>query len=559
MSENMNTDTPIGTFSAFNTYKTYSWVNNEQFYALVPYPYNEYYRRFIKQFFQWFDGFVPEFHNTSSGMFSTRLAYTVTHKLATQIVGNSLLFNDDGVEDTKTINIDGKEMNSLEFIEYWSKENKLNTKSKQLKEWAMAGGDATLKLDNLDGDLKVSIVRKDNYFMDTDFSGEICRWQGLVYTYSKMVQSSDGQSKEIYYLLEDRQYDEFGVPQYRLSMKKMSGSLLTNQKRDFTPETIPFDRLPRDVSHKFKKDYPNARLGEWETLPLKDLGVYLDKASENVSFLPAMSGGESIFSNSVHIFMLYDYYYSSLANNLYTAKDKLIAPQHMQTPNLTGGDPYFGANAYSGWDSYIMSRIPYTNPEDNKPILWQPSTRAEEWIKVRDNLLQTLAMNISVDERTILSSIVPQSEKPTAREIGSNEHTTTLFVEGQQSYLKSALDKALECVLDFYNFTDECVTVKFNKAQLTNINNTVTVVTLLKQNGLIDDKTALEMVFTDKNDKQIQQILDNLEQAREEELEREQKQMENDVEEKIEQGNNQDTSHIPKPKKKGLFGRNKKE
>ncbi|NOQ50531.1 MAG: phage portal protein [Mycoplasmataceae bacterium] len=557
MSEAFDSTKPIGDFSAFNTFYTYSWVNNERFYALVPYPYKEYYQRFIKQYFQWYDGFVPYFHNTSSGMFSTRLAYTTLHKLAKVTIGNKLMFNDDGVKDTSTIKIKGKELNSLEFVEHWSKINSLDTKVVQLKEWAFVGGDSVIKLNNINGELVPDIVRKDNYFMSTDFTGRITDFTSLIYNYTKMTRHENDDGQENYYVLEDRKYSDSGKPQIRISIKRMNGALVTNKQVDITPETIPFERLPRDVSHKFMKDYPNTKLGEWEDLPLKDLGIYLDKSSEKVSFLPAMSGGESLLSNAIHVLMMYDYYFSSLGTNLYAAQDKIIAPQHMQTPQ-NQGDPYFGGNAYSGWGSKIITRIPYTNPEDNKPVIWQPDTRADQWIQVRNNLLQTLAMVFSVDDRTLSSAIVPNSEKPTAREISSDEDTTTLFAEGQQAFTKNCLDSMLDCVLDFYNFKDEEVTIKFNKAGLSNMNNVVTIVTTLKQNGAIDLKTMLEMVFKDKSNRQIENMIENIKKEKEEEVLKEQKLQDNkdaDIEEKIEQTNNTDISHIEKPKKKKLFNR----
>ena len=551
---------PLGVFSALQTYHTYSWINNEQFYALVPHPYRDYYFRFIKKFFYWYDGFVPYYHNTQSGMFSSRIAYTILHKLAQQTVGNKLMFDDEGVEDKNSFTYNGKKYNSLEWIEHWNDRNLFDTKVVQAVEWAFAGGDSCIKLDSDGTDLIPSILRKDTYFFDTDFRGEVSNWSGLIFTYSKMTNQT-GQTAEpqYFYLLEDRRYDDGGKPQYRLSIKKGSGNLANARTVDMKPETIPFSRLPRDISHKFKKDYPNTKLGVWIDIPLKDLGIYIVKASETVSFLPAVSGGESLLSNMIHSLMSYDFYWSSMMNNMYTAKDKLIVPQHMQSPH-EGSNPY-GMNYFSGWDSYIMTQVQYTNPEDNKPIVFQPPLRTDDWTKTRNLILQTIAMDIGVDERTISSAIVPNSEKPTAREISSDEHTTTLFVEGKQKLIKNSIDKLLECILDFYDFKDEIITIKFSKAGLTNLNNVTTITTTLMQNDLIDLDTALEMLYTEKNNAQRKVIKANIEKKLEDARLAEEQKMnmqDNDIEEKIEQTNNNDISHVKKPKK-SLFGRKRKE
>ena len=104
-------------------------------------------------------------------MFSTRLAYTVLHKLAQQTVGNKLMYNDDGVTDDTTIEYKGNKLNSVEFTEKWSELNHLDTKVVQGTEWAFAGGDSIIKLDGINGDLVPTIVRKDNYLPSTDFKG----------------------------------------------------------------------------------------------------------------------------------------------------------------------------------------------------------------------------------------------------------------------------------------------------------------------------------------------------------------------------------------------------
>ncbi|NOQ50472.1 MAG: hypothetical protein GQ557_02245 [Mycoplasmataceae bacterium] len=468
------------------------------------------------------------------------------------------MFDDEGEADKNSYTHHNKTYNSLEWIEHWANDNMLDTKIVQGEEWAFAGGDSTIKLDSNGEDLAPTIFRKDTYFFDTDFKGEISAWSGLIYTYSKMTNQS-GQTPEpqYYYLLEDRKYSDSGKPQYRLSIKKGSGNIANAKTVDMNPETIPFSRLSRDISHKFKKDYPNTKLGEWNDLPLIDLGIYIIKASESVSFLPAVSGGESLLSNMIHSLMSYDFYWSSMLSNMYVAKDKLIVPQHMQSPTQNLSNAY-GGNYFNGWDSFIQTKVDYTNPEDNKPILFQPSLRADDWIKTRNNILQTIAMDIGVDERTISSAIVPQAEKPTAREISSDEHTTTLFVEAKQKLLKNTLDKMLYCVLNFYGFTEETVTVKFSKAGLTNQNNLATILSVLKQNDMIDDFTAIEMFFNDKNHKQHQVIYDRMVKERKEKQMIERENNQQDVDEKIEQMNNQDISHVKK-EKKGLFGRNRKE
>src|SRR6056297_2640158 len=164
-----NSNQTISDLGGLVTYKTYNWVNNSQFYSLVPAEYRHYYYHLVRDYFYWYDGFVPYFHTEQSGMFSTKLVKTILKRLSKLIVGNKMLFDDIELDENEKIEYNGKKLNALEFVDEWSKFNTLNGKAKQLSEWFMAGGDGLIKLDNHNGTLKPSIYRKDEYFFDTGF------------------------------------------------------------------------------------------------------------------------------------------------------------------------------------------------------------------------------------------------------------------------------------------------------------------------------------------------------------------------------------------------------
>ena len=270
------------------------------------------------------------------------------------------------------------------------------------------------------------------------------------------------------------------------------------------------------------------------------------KATETVSFLPQTPFGESLLNDILTYLMLYDFYASSVGTNLYTARDKLFVPKHMaQPPNVLNGVEY-NQNEYAGWDSFVQVSLPYTDPEKSQPTVWQPSLRADDWIRIRDNLLQMIALNLGVDERTISSAIVPNAEKPTAREISADEYTTTLFAEGKRRLLKNALDELLKTVLEFYGFNEDKVVIKFSKAGLLNMNNVMTIVSIGRQNNVIDLDTALEMLYPDKNNVQLQAMKENIEKEQKEAMEREQKMNEANVEEKMEQNEGANLNSVPK-------------
>ena len=76
------------------------YVYNHAFYMVVPEPYRQYYLRFVRPYFWWYDGYVPFFHTTTTGIMPTNLARVLVRKLANLTTGSKLLFDD---EDTNVM------------------------------------------------------------------------------------------------------------------------------------------------------------------------------------------------------------------------------------------------------------------------------------------------------------------------------------------------------------------------------------------------------------------------------------------------------------------------
>ena len=505
-------DRRIGGRSALVPRLTHTLAGNSSFYAAVPDPYKDYYQRFVRNYFHWYDGYVPVFHNHHSGIFSTRIAYTILHKLSNQITGGKILFDDEGKEHTIVRPYMGEECNSLEFAEKWSKHTNLSSKVTQLVEWSLAGGDALLKLDQRNAELQVNVLRKDNYFVSTNFNGDIEKASILLYNYTEMAKQDDG-STRYFYLLEERAYKN-GQPSERLTIKEGTGDRITYKNVDFHSADVEFTSLPRNIRERLTKEFPNVTFGEWYSLPFTDLGVYLAKASEKISFAPALPGGESLLSNMIAELMSYDFYFSAFNTDMYMGRGKVLMPRHMQSPNLRDGG-YGTGDSFQGLDEFLLQRIDYVNPDNQNPLPLQFDLRAMEWKEVRNTLLQLMATKIGISERTIATYLVPASEKPTAYEISSDENSTANFVESKRPFITNILDKLFREVSRYYGYGDDYVLTKFSRIGLSNFNNVVNQITILKQNGLIDEMTALEKLYPDFTQKQLIMMQQRLREERE--------------------------------------------
>ena len=506
--DNLGADTSVNNTVAFNTWYTYGFINNNQFYPLVPKEYYDFYQRFVRQWFYWYDGYNPWIHHADAGIFSTRLSYTLISGLAELINGGSLMF--DNPEPLSKFRLkynkrDKKPSDALEFIEKWSYDVNLTNKNNTAIEYSLAGGDSVYKLNSNGKDIYPVVLRKDNYFIDTNFRGDVTGFTGLIYAYNKQTKEDDGDNRQYYYILEDRKFNNKMEPQYRIYVKRGYGNLTTHKSADLHKiQEVPFKELPKDIIKYIKRDYPSVVLGNWVDLPLKSLGIYLMKATDSISFMPQAPFGESITSNIISYLISYDYYYSAMNTDMYIGRGRVIIPQHMESPNKENDASY-----NTGLDSGFYTKVPYTNLQDQKPVPIQFDLRGKSWVEIRNNLLQSIAMSLKVSLRTVASFLEDGAEKATAREI-SVDDKTSIYVQNKRTLYRKPLNLMLQEVLDFYEFPDE-VNVRFSRVGLVNANDIVQQTSVLRQNKLIDLPTALESIYVDKNKRQLKVIQANIE------------------------------------------------
>ena len=534
--------------ASFNTYRTYSFINNSMFYPLVPKEYYDYYNRFIRYYFYWYDGFVPEFHTQKSGIFSTRLAYTLCSKLAGLVNGGTLMF--DNTDEASNYKLkysekDKNESNALEYIERWSYDVDFTNKNNTAIEYALAGGDSVVKLNSDGKTLYPTVLRKDNYFLDLDFRGDVTHFTGLIYTYTKMNKvdnDTNVSSTDYFYLLEERKYDDNGNPEFRLFVKQGVGNMTNMRDINFQKiQELPYEKLPREVKKALKNNYPDVTLGKWSKLPLPSLGIYVYKNTDTVSFMPQVPMGESVLTNLMSYLMSYDYYFSAFNTDMYLGRGRVLIPKPMQSPQ---NDNQSGSY-YTGLDSGVYNFAEYQDPSKQTPHLIQFDLRGGDWETVSKMILRLIAMNLHISERTLANFLTDGSERATAREISVDDATAT-FVENKRTLFRKPINKLLQDVLEFHEFPDE-ISVRFSRVGLNNMNEISQQMTTLSQNHLIDIRSALQYIYVDKNEAQLDEMYDRIMKERKEQLNQEQDAKPTGTsDEDYEETNNNDISHTEK-------------
>jgi hypothetical protein len=500
---------PLNYGAAFNTYYTYSFINNALFYPLVPAPYIDFYQRFVRQWFYWYDGYVPYLHVQDNGIFSTRLATTLVKKVAAQVNGGKLLLETNGESDAGA---------NLKFAEEWMNKNDISNKIDSLVEFAAAGGTALLKL-NYDGkDLWMQPMRLDNYFIDADWKGRVIDFTGFIQSFTQTIRKD--QQNYVFYLLERRYFGDDGKPYVKYIMKRSTQNITTARDYNMSEvQEISYESLPKKVKTALKEQFNGLALDVEQELPFDDcLGVFIYKFTPHISNLPQLPYGDSLFSTIISYLMSYDYYFSAFNTNMYVGRSRVLMPKAMQNPNNQREQ-----NWNDGLDSFTFTKVPYTNPDDQKPLPLQFDLRSQDWNKIRNIILESIATAIGINPSTIASYLEDNTAR-TARQISTEEGATALFVENKRELLRTPINNMLEEVMKFYGKAANVV-VKFSKAGTTNLRNLVEIGQILKTLG-IDNKTLVEMIFNDKSQQQIDEILERMEAQAEKEAQQEQKQQE---------------------------------
>jgi hypothetical protein len=495
----MDTDNkPLNYGAAFNTYYTYSFINNALFYPLVPAPYIDFYQRFVRQWFYWYDGYVPYLHVQDNGIFSTRLATTLVKKVAAQINGGKLLLETNGDQNADA---------NLKFAEEWMDLNDISNKIDSLVEFSAAGGTSLIKL-NYDGkDLWMHPMRLDNYFVDTDWKGNVIDFTGFVQTFTQTIRKD--QQNYVFYLLERRYFGDDNKPYIKYFVKRSTQNITTARDYNMSEtQDIPYESLPKKVKQSIKEQFYGLALDVEQPLPFdNNLGVFLYKFTPHISNLPQLPYGESLFGTIISYLMSYDYYFSALNTNMYVGRSRVLMPKAMQNPNNQREN-----NWNDGLDSFTFTKVPYVNPDDQKPLPLQFDLRTADWNKIRNILLESIASSIGINPST-LASYLDDNTARTARQISTEEGATALFVENKRELLRTPINRMLNEVMKFYGKKPNIV-VKFSKAGTTNLRNLVEIGQILKTLG-VDNKTLVEMIFNDKSQQQIDEILRRMDEQAE--------------------------------------------
>lgn len=490
--------------AAFNTYWTYSYVNNSPYYAKVRGTFKPFMQRAVQNWLWWYDGWVPYFHNQERGIMNTNLAKAIVDRTAKKVAGSRSMFKNAFDEDKS---IPTTQVNpSLKTISKWAADTNWSRTRLMACTMALAGGTALVKIDKgASGQLTTEAVRIDRFFPVVASDGKL---QEVVIFLLLNIDIEEKAEKNTYTLEEHRYFGDY---------KRADGSVLENvplveyQVHNYQNTVnngtvvasqygghVKWNDLPKNVREIVKRRY-GVRVDEPVLLPFVDnLGCELVKATEFVGNMPDLPFGESILANIIPMLQEYDYYHSAFCTDMYLGRGKVLVPAALQSPKAAQYD-----NAYSGLDDTMFTKVPGVNPEEQSPTPIQFELRAEDWRKIRDTIIENIAINTGLSSTTIASFLNDNSAK-TAREISTEENETAAFVDAMRGVIEAPLNRILDTVGKYMGCTDTVV-VRWSNASLQNKYTTAETLALARQAGFISLRKAVQEFNSDDDDVQVQE------------------------------------------------------
>ena len=500
---------PWQTGAAFSAYWSYTFINNSMFYAMVPAYYRPFMQRMVQKWGWWNDGWVPYFHNQDKGILSTRLASSLVQKITRKVVGSRVMFKNVGNQEDKT---GANETRTL--MSKWANKTNFEKTIKVACKYACAMGTSLIKINkNSDGRLWTEAVRFDRFVPTIDAStGKLREVKCFLMTEIDYGKGTDAVSDftQVYNLVEHRyfgdyksldgkEYKDIALVDYQVykatgTISQGSFAMLPNQGT----ETIPWKTLPKKVQASIRENYGTILLGIAKPLPFTTLGAELLTWTTEVNGYPQLPFGESVLENIMPLLMEYDYMISSMGTDMYLGRGRVMLPAGIESPNQSNG---LASNWNSGYDSMMFVKIPYVNPEDQSPTPLQFSLRSEEWAKLRNTIIESIAVNIGLSPSTI-ASFLNDSSARTAREISTEENETAAYVADTRAIIETPINCIIDEIRLFMGLKDE-VEVRWSQSGLTNSYITTEMMVQQYQNGLISLKDAITNLNPDDDEEQI--------------------------------------------------------
>ena len=516
--------------------ETYNFANDSLFLGVLPAYYRDFAWRYLRPALQWLDGYVPELHaGGTSGIMATRIGSKLITGLTKQVAGEKLIFkpNDKNfTDDTKQALIE---------ISKWYDDNNIMKAVYAAIGFALGLGTSLLKA-NVSNHKTVwwEAARFDRCFYLADFKNEIKEATFLIRGY---VDTRKDKTTAQFFLVEHRYYhtikkndklfplvekQEDGtfktihkvgelIPMVEYQVHRVNGTTQNNTMPSVSSSSsVGWDEIPSSVRKAIKENYSVIKIDTPQRLPFNDLGVVaLLNGKIDLSIPTGTNFGESMLVGIQDDLIIYEVACSYLLRDMYLGKGTVYVPKSLNL-SMVGNMGLIPPNdVMQGIGEGKMETVPGVDPDSQKIVVQQFEIRAEEWQKVKENALKSIAVKWGMSPKILASFLAGSGAQQTATQVDSEDDLALAFVYHTRAYFKNPLNKLLETTLNFMGIPNN-VKIDFASPSLLNKDRLINRVTNELQAGLIDVEDAIRTIYPDLDEPALRDKIDKAKAAQEE-------------------------------------------
>lgn len=415
-------------------------------------------------------GFVPTFHESNNGIIQTNIGVCLTDTIA-RILGGRIF--------CRTTNTKLKDIVS---------QTNLDDVINQAISYAVKDGTAMVKADVDERGRIVFNAYPLNRFIASEVNSN-----GMVRKAAFFIDVLESEREGTYWLVEER------------TPKKVK-YYITKDDGTSSPKRVSY----LDLGKKGKAwidSYANLELETSKELPFEDAGCYLLKV-RNLAYNPMSPYGESYLQPVLNDLYEYEYAESGKIVDMYTGRARVMVSQ--QYANQGYG--------VSGLDSFMYLVAPDSNIDGGKPTSVQFDYRTDEHIKMKEEILETMAAKIGISGVSLATFLKSQGIK-TATEVNAETDLTASFAAGiRRTFIIPFINKLINTLIKFYHVASPDYTINLPTSGFSSsaVRNSQAIA--LYQAGLASIEQALAIVYPDAEASSIKEMADAIRSERSEVL-----------------------------------------
>ena len=445
-------------------------VGEEAFYKHVPAVLSPIYKQAVL-WHQWgSSGFVPTFHEGRNGIIQTNIGVCLTDTI-TRILGGRIFCRTTNTKLKDIVN-----------------EANLDDVVNQAISYAVKDGTAMVKADvDERGNITFNAYPL-NRFIASEVSTN-----GTIRKARFFIDVLESEREGTYWLVEKR-------------TPKMVKYYITKDDGTNKPKRVSYLDLGKE-GKEWIDSYEGIKLDEELPLPFEDAGCYLLKV-RNLAYNPMSPYGESYLQPVLNDLYEYEYAESGKIVDMYTGRARVMVSQ--QYANQGYG--------VSGLDSFMYLVAPDSNIDGGKPTSVQFDYRTDEHIKMKEEILETMAAKIGISGVSLATFLKSQGIK-TATEVNAESDLTANFAAGvRRTFIIPFINKLINTLIKFYrialaNYTINLPTSGFSSSAVRN-----SQAIALYQAGLASIEQALNIIYPDADANSIKEMADAIRSERSEVL-----------------------------------------